>query len=135
SIRTPQGSESPEDMPWCKRIAAVYCSPEVKNSAGGDQLCAQGAANFYTRYLSRPPADRAAQDKVCASVHPGVGSAMRQHARAVGPGPPATAGSAAAWGALGAPPSPPPAPAPAPPAPPVPGRTPPPTAPGVATAP
>jgi serine/threonine-protein kinase len=86
SIRAPQGSESPEDMPWCKRVAAAYCTPEVKATHGGDSLCAGGTRGFYGAYTARPPADRAAQNERCAQVLPGVIQAMKEHVRAFGPG-------------------------------------------------
>jgi serine/threonine-protein kinase len=96
SIRAPQGSESAEDMPWCKRVAAAYCTPEVKATRGGDSLCTGGTRGFLTVYTSRPPAERAAQNERCAQVLPGVIQAMKEHVRTFGPG-----GSAS--GAPGAP--------------------------------
>lgn len=86
SIRAPQGQESAEDMPWCKRVAAAYCTPEVKASRGGDSLCAGGTRGFLTAYTSRPPADRAAQNERCAQVLPGVIQAMKEHVRGSGAG-------------------------------------------------
>ena len=98
TVPTPPSSEAPEDMPWCKRVAAAYCSAEVKNSAGGDHLCASGTESFYTRFLSRPPPDRVAQNDICARVHRGVVSSMHQQARDMGPGTAGSARYAAAFG-------------------------------------
>ena len=86
SIKSAQSSEAAEDMPWCKRVAAAYCTPEVKNSYGGDATCAQGTRGFYSNYLSRPPEARAAQNERCAQVLPSVIQAMKDHAREFGPG-------------------------------------------------
>jgi hypothetical protein len=96
SLRTPQGSEASEDMPFCKRVAAAYCSPEVKNTYGGEAMCAQGRQNWYAHYLSASPQDRAAQNEKCASSLPAVIQAMKMHVQNFGPG---TAASARAMGA------------------------------------
>jgi serine/threonine protein kinase len=126
SIKSPQSSEAAEDMPWCKRVAAAYCTPEVKNTYGGDGLCAQGTRGFYGNYLSRPPEARAAQNEKCAQVLPGVIQAMREHAREFGPGGAASARMAARAAppgpvpGVGAPPGPGAHPGPGAPSPPVP---------------
>jgi serine/threonine protein kinase len=71
-IKAPQGSESPEDMPYCKRVAASYCSPEVRAVMNGEAHCAGGRDGFYTRYLGMPPEVRIAQNQKCAQILPAI---------------------------------------------------------------
>jgi hypothetical protein len=71
-IKAPQGSEAPEDMPYCKRVAASYCSPEVRAVMNGEAHCAGGRAGFFTNYLNRSAEQRIAQNQQCAKMLPGI---------------------------------------------------------------
>jgi len=89
-----------EDLRWCKRVVDVYCSPEVKNSYGGEGLCAQGRNAWGPRLAAYPPDQRIAQDATCAQVLPAATAAMKQHVATMGPG---TAASARLSGAANPP--------------------------------
>jgi serine/threonine-protein kinase len=91
SLRTPQSSEAGADMPFCKRVVAAYCSPEVKNSYGGDSLCSQAQRGWYGAYLTADPAVRVSQNEKCAQALPAVIQAMQQHVQTLGPGTAASA--------------------------------------------
>jgi eukaryotic-like serine/threonine-protein kinase len=89
----PQGNE---DLRNCKRVVAVYCSPQVKNSYGGEGMCAQAGNAWGSRLQAYPPDQRAAKDAECAQVLPAATAAMKQHVQTLGPG---TAASARLSGA------------------------------------
>jgi hypothetical protein len=91
SLRSPQSSEAPEDLPWCKRLVGAYCNPDVKNSVGGEGLCAQAQSAWGARLQALPPAERAERDATCARVLPAAVQAMREHVRTLGPGTAASA--------------------------------------------
>jgi serine/threonine-protein kinase len=88
SLKTPQPSEAPEDAPFCKRVVAEYCAPAVKNSIGGDALCAGGKQGFGN-LDSLSPADRAKKNEDCARMLPAVIASMKQHIQDFAPGSPA----------------------------------------------
>jgi serine/threonine protein kinase len=60
---SPSPSAGPTDLPQCRKLLALYCSPAFKATDGGGQ-CRMWQPTF-ARYLALPPEGRAAVDDGC----------------------------------------------------------------------
>ncbi|APR88593.1 serine/threonine protein kinase [Minicystis rosea] len=103
-IHASKAGEPPEDMPWCKRVTAAYCEPEVKGTSVGASLCAQ-AQRGYALDLERPPAARVAANERCAGLLPAVRRAMQELVQQRAPATPGIAAPTDLDGGQGARPS------------------------------
>jgi hypothetical protein len=74
----------PADLPQCRKLLALYCSPAFKATDGGGQ-CTLWQPTF-ARYLAAPPEARPAIEDGCQIAYAGGGIVLQERQRQIDAG-------------------------------------------------